>query len=292
MKDHVKAYHSRMGFCVVGPGNVQQRKISMHLRSGLGFTLIELLVVIAIIAILAAMLLPAFAKAKEKAKRIYCNNNMKQMGLAFTMYYDDFNDVIPISAADDAYATIFITWDKLVAPYIGTPVSAAELKTPSYLPPTRFPRAMVCPSDNIVRTVGYMPRSYAMLMPSYSSYFPDDSSGANGTGCQDDVYYGPAYSPYPKLKASAVPKPAGTLMLAEFPGYDNLAGNPANSCMYWTVEGYGEKASTPVVTIAPHVGVPNWLFVDTHVESMKSVKTVGSGNFVGPKGMWTVNPND
>jgi prepilin-type N-terminal cleavage/methylation domain-containing protein/prepilin-type processing-associated H-X9-DG protein len=60
-----------------------------------GFTLIELLVVVAIIAILAAILFPVFAKAREKARQISCTSNLREVGLALTMYIQDYDEVYP-----------------------------------------------------------------------------------------------------------------------------------------------------------------------------------------------------
>jgi prepilin-type N-terminal cleavage/methylation domain-containing protein/prepilin-type processing-associated H-X9-DG protein len=122
-------------------------------RKARAFTLIELLVVIAIIGILAGMLLPALARAREKANSAKCVSNMHQWALAINMYCDDWNDCMPY---DGDYnnppqaAANTSAWFNVLAPYIGQhplgDLYSAGATDSAKFPTVKNPNVFVCPS--------------------------------------------------------------------------------------------------------------------------------------------------
>jgi prepilin-type N-terminal cleavage/methylation domain-containing protein/prepilin-type processing-associated H-X9-DG protein len=141
-----------------------------------GFTLIELLVVIAIIAILAAILFPVFAKAREKARQISCLSNMKQLGLGFMQYIQDNDETWPgVASGDDVRGG----WASQIYPYV------------------KSTNVYKCPDESGI--VAGVPNTVAYVM-NYEIYFDDGLAfrdNANG------------------LNLAAMVTPASTLVLYE-----------------------------------------------------------------------------
>ena len=214
-----------------------------HLRpTRSAFTLIELLVVIAIIAILAAILFPVFARARENARRSSCSSNLKQIGLGIIQYVQDYDEKFP----GRFVGSEFNSWRRVTFPY------------------TKSTQIYSCPSNTLNATpaldsngTGY-PAGTPLFNVSYGINGLSNVWVSPGTTiARLDTINGVADTPV-SVSIAAVASTANTLLVGE------------SSRTFSELVPYGGFTG--------HLGTCNFLFADGHVKALKPSATITNAN--------------
>jgi prepilin-type N-terminal cleavage/methylation domain-containing protein/prepilin-type processing-associated H-X9-DG protein len=270
-----------------------------------GFTLIELLVVIAIIAILAAILFPVFAQAREKARSISCLSNMKQIGLGMYMYTEDYDEKLPSVFALEACVNM--------ANFAGNPGNLCAVAGDNGLGPVPFDvqvqpyikndQIWACPSDSSPDTwtdaaapvfdgnyIGkHMRRSYGYVGNVFTTQYSTANAGASDPNTGMSAWgNGNALA--------AFDQPADTVAIVESWGIDDSNesdtfylngpwGSMFTNCDNWKIAGRNVPAQGPADHFYPcetgawpdfndpnkhplkgHTGAANYVFADGHAK--------------------------
>lgn len=217
-----------------------------------GFTLIELLVVIAIIAILAAILFPVFARARENARRASCQSNLKQIGLGFMQYTQDYDERYPMYISLIGGTTFRpYGWADSIQPYV------------------KSIQIFQCPSDDGVETdvpstTGYTDYSYNLWIGGYGP----TSRGAGMSMAQ---------LTQPSLSVLAIDYLTGTAGSYTVGNASPSDGSISGTCGYYGAAGVGcvGLARIRAEDSRRHLDGVNLLFTDGHVKWTKAADSLG-----------------
>jgi prepilin-type N-terminal cleavage/methylation domain-containing protein/prepilin-type processing-associated H-X9-DG protein len=249
------------------------------------FTLIELLVVIAIIAILAAILFPVFARARENARRASCMSNLKQIGLGFLQYTQDYDEHMPLSSATTYPAVTF-----------KFPNGTSGSTEPWYLmiyPYVKSTQLFNCPSaDSSLHNIG----GYSLVNMNYAYNFQAPHPGflvvtaSCGYVWDCGVNLSGANLASVEDAAGTIEVTEGSSGLVDFGTYGTVQRMPTET----ELEGSGLCGNVSPITYqsasclrAPHMSTMNTLFVDGHVKAMPWKSIAGSDHDPSVVRYWT-----